>query len=413
MPSWTRNTFITGSALLILQCLTYTYAHAAQEVTSLGDWFRHGTVYANFRMRFESVQQDNSLLDAQASTLRSVIGLESGQLHGFSLRLEGEDVRALQEDYNSASNGLTQFSPILDPEGAELNQAYAQYQHGGTRVRIGRQRMALDNGRFFSDVPWRQNQQTFDAAAVMHRSTKGHRLQYAYMWRARRFLGEDHPAGELDLRTHALNYSFARLNGDRFGAYAYLLDMRNEPVRARSTQTFGLRYQGSAGRGSTQLLYLAEYAEQSGFADGADTNQATYARLDLGVKFANEWALTAGLENLGGDGVYGFQTQMAVLHAFNGHADLFAGGGTPADGLRDGFVKLYAPIRGLRINVAYHQFTADNGGADYGSEWDASVVGKISARYELGAKFADYQADGFGIDTTRFWAWLTVSLGED
>ncbi len=412
MPRWISSTLLASAALAALQCLADTRAHAAQEVSSLGDWFRQGTVYANFRMRFESAQQDNALQDAEATTLRSVIGVESAQLNGFSIRLEGEDVRALQEDYNSASNGRVQFSPILDPQGAELNQAYANYRHGSTRVRVGRQRMAFDNGRFFSDVPWRQNHQTFDAAAFMHSSTKGHRIQYAFMWGARRFLGEDHPVGELDLRTHALNYSFGRLNGDRFGAYAYLLDMRNAPVRAASTQTVGLRYQGSAGRGPTQFLYLAEYADQSGYADGADTNEATYARLDLGVKFANEWSLTAGLENLGGDGVYGFQTQMAVLHAFNGHADIFAAGGTPPDGLRDTFVKLYAPLGGLRINVAYHQFKADNGSMDYGTEWDASVVGKINRRYELGAKFADYRADGFGIDTTRLWAWLSVSLGE-
>lgn len=410
MPRWIIAALVSALTLISFTCASRECS-AQEEVETLSDWFREGSWYAKFRLRHESVEQDNALRNADATTLRTRFGLKSAVWAGVSVHVEGEDVRALADDYNDGSNGISQFSAILDPEGTELNQAYLNVDTGATRFRAGRQRMVFDNARFFGDVGWRQNQQTYDAATIMYRPSGGHRLQYAYMWGVRRFLGEDHPVGELDLRTHALNYSFARLNTDRVSAYAYLLDMRNAPVRARSTQSYGLRYRGSLGEGPTRLLYLLEYANQSGYADGADSNDADYARIDVGLKLANEWSVTAGLENLGGDGVYGFQTQMATLHAFNGYADVFAGG-TPPTGLRDTFVKLYAPLGGVRVNLDFHQFDADKGGADYGSEWDVALVGRLSAQLELGVKLADYRAKSFGVDTTKVWAWFAFSLGD-
>jgi len=104
-------------------------------------------------------------------------------------------------------------------------------------------------------------------------------------------------------------------------------------------------------------------------------------------------------------GVAAFQTPLATLHAFNGWADMFLT--TPATGLRDYYAGAthkigVAALPGLNANVTYHQFDSDFGGLNYGSEWDASLGFKLGP-VALLAKYANYKADSFAVDTEKFW----------
>jgi hypothetical protein len=97
---------------------------------------------------------------------------------------------------------------------------------------------------------------------------------------------------------------------------------------------------------------------------------------------------------------------MATLHKFNGWADLFLT--TPAAGLQDiygGVAYKFAAIKalpGLNAAVTYHRFNSDLGNLRYGDEWDASLGFKLG-RVTLLAKYADYNANGFGVDTRKVW----------
>ncbi len=94
--------------------------------------------------------------------------------------------------------------------------------------------------------------------------------------------------------------------------------------------------------------------------------------MEPGIKFSS---LTAkiGYEVLSGDGTDAFQTPLATGHAFNGITDKFLT--TPDDGLEDIYVKAaysFAKVplvEKISLAAAYHDFEADRGGADYGSEW--------------------------------------------
>ena len=114
-----------------------------------------------------------------------------------------------------------------------------------------------------------------------------------------------------------------------------------------------------------------------------------------------------GWEHLGGDGVSGFQTPLATLHAFNGWADKFLV--TPANGLDDRYASVSGKFgRGkfegkLGWTVAFHDFNADRGGADYGREWDASLSFPLPAGFSGLVKLADYRSDGFARDTRKLW----------
>lgn len=97
---------------------------------------------------------------------------------------------------------------------------------------------------------------------------------------------------------------------------------------------------------------------------------------------------------------------MATLHKFNGWADLFLT--TPTNGLEDAYVSVGRKfdgvkfLPGLNATVVFHQFDSDVSNIEYGTEWDASLGFKIS-RVAFLAKYADYKAKDFGVDTRKFW----------
>jgi hypothetical protein len=368
-----------------------------------------GNAFASARYRVESVQQDGPLRDALASTLRTSAGFETNPDLAFGAFAEVEDVHAIgAKKFNSTTNGRSTYSVVPDPDGTELNQGYLSWHQSGYRARAGRQAIVLDNARFIGDVLFRQHQQTYDAVTLQATTPGGSRFTYDYLWRVHRPLGEDNPLGELDLKTHLLNYSLGRLNGDRLSAYAYLLEFDEPAFAARSTKTFGISYDGSVDIGPRKLLYRAEYADQSDYADNPAGSDAWYANAEIGLRFESLWTVTAGLEMLSGDGGSAFQTPLATLHKFNGTADAFPE--TPRDGLEDRYVRVYAPIVGARVTVTWHDFQSDRGSRDYGRELDAGLEWRITTHWLVGAELADYRADSFGTDTRKAWVWVQADF---
>ena len=59
-------------------------------------------------------------------------------------------------------------------------------------------------------------------------------------------------------------------------------------------------------------------------------------------------------------------------------------------------------LKGLKFDAIYHDFSADTGGV-YGSEIDLQVSIPFAKHYYTGLKFADYNADGFSVDTQKIW----------
>ena len=161
---------------------------------------------------------------------------------------------------------------------------------------------------------------------------------------------------------------------------------------------------GLFGHALGALRGAAEFATQEPHADGADTNDADYHRLEAGWHI-DPVGIDFAQETLGGDGTYGFSTPLATLHAFQGWADIFLA--TPPDGIRDRFVTLSGRLGRLTWKAVYHDFDADRGGADYGSELDFSLAHPLAWGITGKLEYADYDSDGFAADTRK--VWLTLS----
>jgi len=399
------------SSLMMFVCASVPVHGIAQaQAQSFSEWFAQGRWIVDSRYRVESADEDGFDENALASTLRVRGGFETGVWNGFSAVAEAELVRPIgNEQFNSTTNGNPQYPIVADPKTTEVNQAYFYYRRNQLHVIAGRQVLPVQNERFLGSVDFRQNQQTYDALMLMHRGASGLIVAYGYMDRIRRFLSDDNPVGDVDMNAHTLHIEYPFANGNTITGYTHLLDMRTPPLTSRSHRNIGIRYTGTFDSPFAKWLYHLEYADQSSYSDGASTIDADYYRVEFGPRFANQWLLLAGLENLGGDGTYGFQTPFATGHAYNGRADKFAAG-TPPDGLRDSYLSLRVPVGGTTVELAYHQFDSDQGGIDYGNEIDLILSHRFKDHFQLVFELAEYRANSFATDTTRISASIRYEL---
>jgi len=177
--------------------------------------------------------------------------------------------------------------------------------------------------------------------------------------------------------------------------------------------TYGVRFKGKV-EGGMPINYTAEFATQTREA-GAVDNDATYLLVEGGTSVSGVNA-SVGMETLGSDsGAYGFSTDLATKHAFNGWADVFLG--TPAQGLQDIYVKVGSKVSGVKLLGVYHTFSADDeagsGADDFGSEIDLLAVKKLENGVVVGFKYAGYSAGDTAtgkVDTTKMWLWTQVSF---
>lgn len=362
------------------------------------------------RLRYEGVDQANQPDQADALTLRVRAGAEI-KGSGFFFLAEGEGTLALVDDYNDTlpRNGVEPFPTVGDPENLEINRLQLGYLKDGTGVTLGRQRIQLDNQRWVGNAGWRQNEQTYDAVRAQGKFGPVV-LDASYAISQRTVFGVDSPNEHFD-------GDFVFLNGGvdlpvvDVKAFAYLLDY--ETRLAFSSQTYGVLASAAIDIPAIgKLNGQASYATQSDYGANPVAYQADYINVQAGLGFLGV-TFTAGYEELGSDrGVAAVQTPLASLHPFNGWADLFTT--TPAMGLRDTYATLGTGfgipfLPGFKADVTYHAFDADFGGLDYGSEVDASLGFKLGP-VSLLAKYANYDADGFAVDTEKFWLQGEVSF---
>lgn len=392
-------------ALAVSGALTGTAAHA----DALGDALANGKTALELRYRLENVDQVGIAKEANASTLRARVRYTSAEWMQTSAMLEFDNVSRIGDDrYNDDRNGKTMYPKVVDPDGAELNQALVKYMGiANTPLTIGRQRVNLDNQRFIGSVAWRQNEQTLDGGMLEYKGVDRLTVTYGYITRVNRINGPDAgtPPAEYDSKSNLLNVKYV-LNEKLTGvAYAYLLNFDN--AATVSSETVGLRLAGKVPSGDYKFGYAAEFAQQSDYGDNPVDFSADYALAELTFGKAPaapaiSWELQAGYELLGSDGgVAAVQTPLATLHKFQGWADKFLA--TPNNGVVDTYVGGTVTVKGYGFTLAAHQYGADNGGADYGSETNVQLAKTFAKRYTATLKYADYSADTFATDTKKLW----------
>jgi len=410
----TKRTCRFAVATLAVSALALT-ASAQESATSLAEALASGDAGLNFRYRYEYVDQDGFSDNAHASTLRVRLNYKTGTWANWSGFTEFDYIgEVLLNKFNNgvdSSDDRDRYPVVADPKGPDLNQLYVDYAAApDLRLRFGRQRIILDNHRFVGNVVWRQNEQTFDAASVSYDGWSNTTFFYSYVTQVRRIFGERSPAGSHDVDSHLLNAKIG-LNDDwSVTPYIYYIDNNDAPVN--STSTFGARLNGKLGVGDGSLDLLAEFASQSDAANAPVNFDAQYVHVGASWAMKNGLSLGIDFESLGGDANEpgkAFRTPLATLHAFQGWADMFLA--TPNAGIDDLFFNVKFNLEKWQLQAVYHDFSAESGSGDFGSEIDLAGSRKLTDRYSLLLKAAVFSSDTTAYpDTTKLWVMLSANF---
>jgi hypothetical protein len=423
---WTRFGF-TISALSLLVGAGIVAAGAADAVAdgkvgpaaTIDKALVDGDLYADVRYRYEFVSQDGFNNDAFASTVRGRIGYQTGIYEGFGLLAETDLIQVLgDDDYNNTRNDKTNRPVIADPAGAELNQLFISYQGlPDTLIKVGRQRIKLDNDRFIGNVGFRQNEQTYDAALIQNESLPDTRLTYAFFSNVNRITGEESRRDDDEMDSHIINARYTGLPFGTLSAYAYLLNYDSFALFGLSTQTYGARFAGGMPVGDTvRLLYELEYAYQADYQGNLRDYDVNYVKGALGAK-AYGVTVKAYYEQLGGNGTSAFQTPLATLHGFQGETDKFLT--TPAGGIEDVYQTAGYNLYGVKLFGMHHNFWSEETGQSYGEEWAVRATHTLNLgaftddwvrKVTVGGMGAHFNSDGFSTDTDKVWFWIATKL---
>ncbi|MGE5566455.1 MAG: hypothetical protein ACM3YN_09930 [Parcubacteria group bacterium] len=383
-----------------LAALVVAHPAAAQPLV---DAVKAGKPILEMRARYEGVDQAGFPDTAEAETLRTRLGWETGAWHGLKGLVEFEDVRAAG-DYNDAVPPAEPYPVIPDPEVTELNRAQLTWTPAPTAtVTLGRQRIVLDDQRFVGNSGWRQDELTVDAARADFKLGKL-ALTGAWLGHINRVYGEALDWKSDSWLAHATYPVSDLLN---LTGFVYALEFDN--AAAQSSLTSGVRVTGKAPVGPLTLAYAASYAHQSDYRNNPDDFGLDYTDAELAATFG-QLTLKGAWERLEGDGVHGFSTPLGTLHAFQGWADALTA--TPANGIDDKNLTLtwkpVLPLKGVELTARRHDFETERTGASLGHEWDLLAQAPFTKNLTGVVKWADY--DGVAGFTSRRKLWVSLEF---
>lgn len=423
------------AALLAASLAAPASAAATQATPAFGDPVRlaDGITFDpifSARLRLEDVRAGGLRADPLTLNLRAGGELADSASH-LSALVEAMGTLAIDRDYNAFSGPTPgpQYRPgfavVNDPETVALNRLQVAWRTRALSLTVGRQAIALDDERFVGTSPWRQNGQTFDAVRAAARAGPV-ALDASYVIRQNTSAGSDagargHLAGSFVLANGRLEIGSTRLTG-----FAYLLDFDPTIYRAQnnSSQTYGARAAGSVPISrAVNVAWVASYARQSNYALNPNRYSAPYALASLAVNWQGR-QIGGGYELLGADRaasgtVRSVQTPFATIHKWDGWDNLFST--VPVNGLQAKYIAASTPVplvnrvlSGFAVQASHHWFDSAINARSYGSENDVAATWQTEPknlpRVNWMAKYAAYRANGFGVDTTKFWLQAAVAF---
>lgn len=371
-----------------------------------------GTPYIDLRYRDSTLHQANMANTGHAHTLRLQLGYLWAFAPGFAAYAEGTTVHPLfGRQYNDTTGRRTPYPAEPDPRSTEVSSAWVGYANDAFGIRAGRQYLNLDDRRFFSSNPWRQNPQSFDGVTGYIRPTPTTTIGWGWIGQVNRTVGADFP--DIDQRRWKLDGKLLHVTqalplGSLTG-YAYF--MKNLTQAADSVRTEGARWVGSAPAGQTKLSWTAEAARQYDYANNPARFSLPYHlyELDYGLPAISA---RAGEELLGGNGRNAFNIAYGAGHSFDGWVGVFS---IPPHGLRDRYVGIHGQLPWQRLGwqVTQHDFQPASGsGARYGYETDVGLLASISPHLGLELQYGDYRADGFTVNQRKLWLLVEYRYGK-
>jgi hypothetical protein len=274
-------------------------------------------------------------------------------------------------------------------------------------VKLGRQRVTIDDGRWVSDNDFRQVPQLFDGARLAFTGFADTELTAAHFARIRTTSGDTE-----SLRLTLLHAAWNPRPGHSLAVYGYFHDQAANGAFTgfanNSYRVHGVRARGAVPLGAWgDFEYLGEAARQRAFAGGDARIDAPYWRAGVGLSAAS-WNIRADHETKGSnDGAYGVQMPLTDFYAFNGWSLHFFN--TPPQGLRDRWLTLRLTGGAFTFYAEAHRFRSDHGRIDFGRELDAGLTWTLRPDTLLRLQHADYRPGESGPRIRKTWLTLTYA----
>jgi hypothetical protein len=419
------TTTLSAALLLATMPAMAEEAAALPEYTFM-DSVKAGKPLTNFRLRYEHVDDDvpAHTENADAFTLRSLVGWQTAPWHNFSFAAQLINVGAFDDDYDNFDKavlepGKAAYPRVVDPDDTDINQLFVEWTGiRNTKLRLGRQSVKLDNVRFIGNIEFRQVMQVFDGVALENKNLLPDTSIYlAHFGRVKQITTKYQ-----DANVEIANIKYSISPSEALVGYGYLVDWNGEVKatnpnpKTTSSKTFGLRLDGTRViNPDWKVLYTAEYAKQDDYKDGLENIDSHYLRLGGGAMFGSWYARLDHEILSSNDGLSAFQTPLGTNHLFQGWADQFLA--TPKAGIKDTFVSFGGKVMGVALSGEYHVFKSDEDfasgtgtGDKYGKELDLAATytyDKWMGKVEY-ARFTedDVLNAGRKFDTEKMW--LTV-----
>ena len=427
LASFTANAIAEETVTAITKDDAYTFMDSVKEGKNL----------TSFRLRYEHVEQDGNapvllparpLENANALTLRSLIGWQTAPYNNFSFGAQLIDVSKFDDDFNDATPITGPFNPaanqpnklafakVVDPDYTGINQLYVDYTGlKNTKIRLGRQPINLDNVRFIGDIAFRQVMQVFDGVSVFNKSIPDTEIFVSHIESLVQINSQFRKEGALEIANiryrispteFLVAYGYLSCFTDLGNGNAYFgAGSVNNPGKLninadQGNKTFGLRLDGvHPFNPNFRAIYTAEYAKQTDYSGGDSRIDAHYYKLGGGFGFDN-FNMRVDQELLSSnDGKYAFQTPFGTNHLFQGWVDKFLA--TPKEGMRDTFVTATYRYDDFVFFADYHVFHSDvdffratgGKGSQYGKEWNIAATYNYSKNIMAKVEYGKYSED--------------------
>lgn len=387
---------------VFISSLLVVDAHA--EIQHQWDW--------GSRARYANVDAANS---GQSASLLLRGNLNSQWSEWLTTFVEVDSVGSTFKDDHSDGVRLNGQPLLQDPPGTEFNQAFIAVNGDNFLMRLGRQRINIDNQRFVGGNGFWQNEQTFDAIFSQYKFASNSRFTYSYIGNANRIFGDDadknypgrgplpngttppRPAvnyGDHEQHTHLSHLEWNEWDYTRITAYAHR--MENLDMPAASNATYGASYSFNYKVGQVKYRLQLEAAQQDRF--DIERDQLPYYLVETGVGLGSV-ELIAHYEILGEKNGAAFITPLGSNHKFEGWAGVV--GNTPNSGVRNtsvGFLWRASPVR---IETHYHLFDKDVDGDAIGAEWDLDISFRPARKHNLSLRLAHFDPENNSASTRK------------
>lgn len=395
-------------------------AEMGEYASRFTDCIRGGKIKGNLRVRNEYVNSSIRPKDANALTFSGKLGYDivCGEQEDLHVFVEMQWNAAATGGFNDTFNGKREYPVVADPNAAQLNNAYLEYQmFDWLKIKGGRFEKNWGDQSLVGSVGWRNLGTSFDGVEVLITPDfmADTSIELGYMGNWTNVRNE-----EIRMNTILARIAYAGFDNSELSSHLILLDFEEQNFVHRSTATYGVAYWVDRPVLDTDLGMIKGRLDlaadgQNGYQDNPD-NYTVFRTLVRGTVSINKISFYVGNELLSSDGAgHAFQRDLSTLHAVNGWADQFLR--TPRQGLNDTEVgMIFKQVLGGKFKISGHFYNSMKEGKHYGNEIDAAYSYSLDKLFPImpdGSKFLVKVAHFFGDESalggearsvTKVWA---------